>query len=129
MNTAEAEFDIDSWDEVAYDEPADGPKLTRIVIRKTYRGALAGTGVAEVLTAQGADGAGYVASERLDVTVDGRAGTFVIQHGGLSDGEDQSTFGTVVPHSGTGGLAGLTGHATESRPGVLTLSYDLGHRS
>lgn len=121
--TIDAEFEIDSWDEVTYQEPAEGPKLTRITIRKTYHGAVAGTGVAEVLTAQGAAGAGYVASERIQATLDGRTGTFVIQHGGLAEGEDQSTFGTVVPCSGTAELAGLSGHATESRQGVLTLTY------
>ncbi|HEY3503426.1 MAG TPA: DUF3224 domain-containing protein [Actinocatenispora sp.] len=122
--TIDAEFDIDSWDEVPYHEPADGPKLTRVTIRKTYRGALDGTGVAEVLTAQGAAGAGYVASEHIRATLEGRTGTFVIQHGGLADGEDQSTFGTIVPRSGTAELVGLSGHATESRQGVLTLTYE-----
>ena len=124
--TIQAEFDIDSWEEVPYHEPEAGPKQTRIVIRKTYRGALAGTGVAEVLTAQGPAGAGYVASERIAATLDGRQGTFVIQHGGLADGDEQSTFGTVVPHSGTAELAGLSGHATEARAGVLTLVYSVG---
>lgn len=121
--TIQAGFEIDSWEETTYDEPAAGPKQTRIVIRKTYRGAIDGTGVAEVLTAQGAAGAGYVASERIDATLDGRKGTFVIQHGGLAAGEDQSTFGTVVPHSGTADLAGLSGRATEASQGVLTLTY------
>ena len=121
--TIQAEFEIDSWDEVPYHESAEGPKLSRIVIRKTYRGALEGTGVAEVLTAQGIKGAGYVASELIQATLDGRRGTFVIQHGGLADGEEQSTFGTVVPHSGTADLSGLSGHATEARRGVLTLTY------
>ncbi|MER5394459.1 DUF3224 domain-containing protein [Saccharopolyspora sp. NPDC002686] len=121
--TIQAEFDIDSWDEQPHHEPDEGPKLTRILIRKTYRGALEGTGVAEVLTAQGTAGAGYVASELITGTLEGRQGTFVIQHGGLADGDDQSTFGTVVPHSGTGELAGLSGRATEARPEVLTLTY------
>ncbi|WP_329411399.1 DUF3224 domain-containing protein [Nocardia vinacea] len=121
--TIQAEFEIDSWDEVPYHEPDEGPKQTRIVIRKTYRGALEGTGIAEVLIAQGATGAGYVASEHINTTLEGRQGTFVIQHGGLADGDDRSTFGTVVPHSGTADLAGLSGHAIEARPGVLTLTY------
>ncbi|GAA1592298.1 MULTISPECIES: DUF3224 domain-containing protein [Kribbella] len=123
--TADIEFDIDSWDEAAYDEPADGPKLTRVTITKTYRGILEGKGVADVLTAQGAAGAGFVASERVSGTLDGRAGTFVIQHGGLAEGDQQSTYGSVVPGSGTGALAGLTGEATEAAQGVLTLTYRL----
>jgi hypothetical protein len=108
-----------------YDEPGEGPKLTRITIKKTYRGQLNGSGVAEVLTAQGSAGSGYVASERVVGTLDGRDGSFVIQHGGLADGEDQSTFGTIVPHSGTGELAGISGRATEASQGVLTLVYSI----
>lgn len=123
QRTVEAEFDIDSWDEVPYDEPDEGPKLTRVVIRKTYRGALEGTGVADVLTTQGPDGAGCIACERIQATLDGRRGTFVIQHGGLADGADQTTFGTVIPHSGTAELTGLSCHATEARQGVLSLIY------
>jgi hypothetical protein len=123
--TSNAEFQIDDWNEATYDHPADGPKLTRITIRKTYRGELDGAGVAEVLTAQGSAGAGYVASERVVGTLDGRRGSFVIQHGGLADGADQSTFGTIVPHSGTGELAGISGRATEASQGVLTLVYSI----
>ena len=123
--TSNAEFEIDDWNEVAYDEPGQGPKLTRITIKKTYRGQLNGSGVAEVLTAQGAAGSGYVASERVIGTLDGRDGSFVIQHGGLADGEDMSTFGTIVPHSGTGELTGISGRATEASQGVLTLIYSV----
>ncbi len=53
----------------------------------------------------------------------------MIQHGGLADGDERSTFGTVVPHSGTADLAGLSGRATEARQGVLTLDYILGRHS
>jgi hypothetical protein len=119
--TIEAKFDIDSWDEEPYDEPAEGPKLTRIMIEKTYRGAIEGSGVAKVLTAQGEGGSAYTASERVVGTLDGRRGSFVIQHGGIADGEEMSSFGTIVPGSGTGDLAGISGTAKEVSHGVLTL--------
>ncbi|WP_031467029.1 DUF3224 domain-containing protein [Sciscionella sediminilitoris] len=121
--TIQAEFDIENWEEVPYHEPEDGPRLTRITIRKNYRGTLEGTGLVEVLTAQGNLGSGYVASELIRASLDGRSGTFVIQHGGLADNGAQNTFGTVVPHSGTGELTGLRGEATEATMGVLTLTY------
>lgn len=57
-----------------------------------------------MLTAQGTAGGGYVASERIEGTPVGRHGTFVIQHGGLADGPDQSSYGSIVPSSGTEGL-------------------------
>lgn len=123
--TLEARFEITEWNETVYEEPAEGPKLTRITIRKRYHGAIEGSGVVEVLTAQGAAGAGYVASERVDGTLDGRQGTFVIQHGGLAEGTDQSSYGTIVPASGTGELASISGHAKEVQQEVLTLVYTL----
>lgn len=104
-----------------YEEPSEGPKLTRITIRKRYRGALEGTGVATVLTAQGEDGQAYVACERVEGVLDGREGTFVIQHGGVGDAASQRTFGQIVPGSGTGELRGLAGEAIEAQQGVLSL--------
>lgn len=125
MTSIEASFEIVDWSEDVYDEPGTGPKLTRVTVSKEYRGMFDGTGVAHVLTVQGAEGGGYVASERVVGSLDGRAGTFVIQHGGLADGADLSTFGTVIPGSGTGELEGICGTAAEMRKGVLTLDYTL----
>jgi hypothetical protein len=83
-------------------------------VRKTFRGGLEGESVAELLMCQAdpsdlAAGAGYVASERFEGRVDGRAGSFVMQHGGLSGEGTPRTFGHIVPGSGTGDLAGLRG--------------------
>ncbi|MDL4777192.1 DUF3224 domain-containing protein [Actinomadura xylanilytica] len=124
--TIEAHFEIIDFEETVYEEPAEGPKLTRVTIRKHYRGAIDGTSVAGVLTAQGAAGGGYVASERIEGTLDGRQGTFVIQHNGRADGNDQSSDGSIIPGSGTGGLAGISGRAMERQFQVLTLVYTLG---
>lgn len=125
-HTLAVAFDIDSWDEVVYDEPDVGPKLTRVTIRETYRGELQGHGIVEVLTAQGGAGSGYLASERIVGRFAGREGSFVIQHGGLNHGDGRlTTFGTVVPNSGTGEFSSLSGEATEATQGVLSLRYAL----
>lgn len=121
--TVEASFEITEFNETEYEGPADGPRLTRVSIRKRYQGVIDGTGVAEVLTAQGEGGGGYVASERITGTLDGRTGSFVIQHNGLADGPDQSSSGSIVPNSGTGELAAIAGQAMEKRFQVLTLAY------
>jgi hypothetical protein len=98
-----ADFEITDWDE--------GPELT--IVRKRFSGAMAGDSVARLLTAGGEGGRGYVASEVVDATIDGRAGTFVLQHGGIgrADGEIVFQFGMVVPGTGTGALAGIEGTA------------------
>ncbi|MEV6136676.1 DUF3224 domain-containing protein [Nocardia sp. NPDC051990] len=123
--TVEAHFEIIEFEENVYDEPAEGPKLTRVRIRKRYHGVVEGSGVVDVLTAQGRDGAGYVASERVEGILDGRRGTFVIQHGGSAEGTAQRTFGTIIPGSGTGELTGISGRAEEAQREVLTLEYTL----
>ena len=49
------------------------------------------------------------AVERVDGTLDGRAGTFILQHSAtMTRGAPQLSIG-VVPDSGTGELAGLVG--------------------
>ena len=56
--------------------------------------------------------AGYVAIERVTGMLQGRTGSFVLQHSGtLTRGAPQQSI-TVVPDSGTGQLAGLTGKMT-----------------
>ena len=133
---ATASFDVTGWDETPYDEPADGPRLARATVRKTFRGDLEGESTAELLMCQAdpddySAGAGYVASEHVTGTLDGRQGTFVLQHGGLS-GEvaGERTFGHVVPGSGTGELEGLRGEAeirqTPDGEHTLLLDYDFG---
>ncbi len=125
LRSIEAKFEIVDLQEEVYEEPAEGPKRTRVVIRKRYDGVIVGTGVADVLTVQGGAGGGYVASERIDGTLGGRQGTFVIQHSGVADGDVQSSDGTIVPGSGTGGLSGIAGRAFEREFQVLTLVYEL----
>lgn len=123
--TVEARFQIVDFNETVYDQPEVGPKLTRVQIRKSYSGVIEGSGVVEVLTAQGDSGAGFVASERIDGILEGRRGSFVIQHGGVMQGDTQSTYGTIVPGSGTGELVEISGRATEAQQEVLTLTYML----
>ena len=105
--SASGAFEITAWDaEAPYDAPADGPALARITVRKRFSGALEGESVAELLVCAEA---GYVASERVRGRLDGRAGTFVLQHGGTQGGGKPFQFGNVIPGSGTGALAGLRG--------------------
>lgn len=98
-----ADFEITAWDE--------GPDVT--IVRKRFSGAVDGTSVARLLTAGGDGGRGYVASEVVTATIEGRAGTFALQHGGIGrdDGEVVFQFGMVVPGTGTGDLAGVEGTA------------------
>lgn len=92
-------------------EESAGVTLGRTTIDKRFHGPLQGTSKGEMLTAvTGVKGsAGYVAIERVAGTLDGRSGTFVLQHDAtMTRGAPQLTI-VVVPDSGTGELTGLSG--------------------
>jgi hypothetical protein len=113
MTTATAEFDLDSWDEQTLDE-APGARLFSIEITKTYRGDVEGTSVTRLFTATSdtdEGSAAYGGVERLDVSVLGKKGTFVLRHAALMSPAGQGMEVLVVPNTGTGELAGITGSA------------------
>ncbi len=107
---ATGRFDTKSTPHAPHSD-ADGVVLARISIAKTFEGDLVGTGAVEMIAArpptQGS--AGYVAIERVDAVLDGRTGTFVLQHSGTMDRGTPSLSVTVVPDTGTGELAGIRG--------------------
>lgn len=90
---------------------SDDPTLARMSIDKKFHGDLEGTSRGEMLSAGTAikDSAGYVAIERVKGTLAGRSGSFVLQHSATMTRGVPSLTVTVVPDSGTGGLAGLKG--------------------
>lgn len=92
-------------------DAGSGAALTRFELDKQYAGDLVAAARGEMFTAvTGTKGsAGYVAVERVTGTLQGRKGSFVLQHSGvMTRGAPQLTV-TVVPDSGTGELVGLAG--------------------
>ena len=69
-----------------------------------------------------------MAIERVDGTLAGRKGTFVLQHSGSMAGGEQNLAISVVPDSGTGDLAGIAGTLTieiEGKAHFYRLEYTL----
>ncbi|HKD17024.1 MAG TPA: DUF3224 domain-containing protein [Thermoanaerobaculia bacterium] len=89
----------------------EGSLLARYALDKTYHGPLDGTSRGEMLSAGTAvkNSAGYVAFEQFSGTLDGKTGTFVLQHSATMTRGDGKLSITVVPDSGTGELAGISG--------------------
>jgi len=107
---ANAVITVHAYEPVAYDEPSEGPALTRIHVQESFAGDIAGDGVVEFLQAARADGAAsFVGIERITGTVGGRSGTFLLQDAGTVQGSIVSGDWFVIPGSGTGQLAGLRG--------------------
>lgn len=113
MSHARGPFDVKLTPQTLHTEMQGPPfeKLGRMSIDKTFHGVLEAKSRGEMLSSlTGVKGsAGYVAIERVEGSLDGRRGTFVLQHSGTMNGGTQSLTITVVPDSGTGQLAGLEG--------------------
>ncbi|MEO8152291.1 MAG: DUF3224 domain-containing protein [Rhizobacter sp.] len=85
--------------------------LGRMSLDKVFSGDLQATSKGEMLAASTAvkGSAGYVAIERVSGTLQGRTGSFMLQHlGTMNRGAPQLTI-TVIPDSGTGELTGIAG--------------------
>jgi hypothetical protein len=89
----------------------EGAKLARMSINKTIAGDLVAVTTGQMLSAMTSvkDSAGYVAIERVEGTLHGKNGTFVLQHSGTMNRGASSLLVTVVPDSGTDELVGLAG--------------------
>jgi hypothetical protein len=107
---ANALITVRKYEPMGYDEPAQGPVLTRIHVEESFSGDIAGDGAVEFLQAAHADGsASFVGIERVTGSLGGREGTFLLQDMGTVDGNLVRGDWFVVPGSGTGGLSGLRG--------------------
>jgi hypothetical protein len=110
MNHASGTFDVKLVPQS--DDKNGDAALGRMTIDKQFHGDLEGTSKGQMLTGMTdvKGSAGYVAIEKVSGTLKGRTGTFILQHTGtMNRGVPQLTI-TVVPDSGTGQLAGITGN-------------------
>ena len=103
-------FDVKLAPQVTEGYGEDGT-LGRMTIDKELHGDLEGTSKGQMLAAMTSipNSAGYVAIERVTGSLHGRSGTFALMHTGTMNRGTAGLDILVVPDSGTGALAGLTG--------------------
>jgi hypothetical protein len=100
--------------EVKLNPQDDGPDapVGRMTIDKQFHGDLAGTSKGQMLMSSSPSvngSAGYVAIEKVTGTLNGRSGSFYLQHSAtMTRGVGELTI-TVTPDSGTDELTGLEG--------------------
>ena len=128
----EVEFEVTGWNPVSSDTPESGPVLSRVEIAKSFGpGAMVGQSEGEGLFCgmnSPENGAGYLVSERFIGELEGRKGSMVLHHGGLmGPGIEPTTYGDIVPGSGTEQLSGISGKVeitrTEAGRHLLILDY------
>lgn len=102
--------------------------IGRMTIDKVISGDVVGTTKGEMLTSitESTGAMAYVAIETVTATLEGRSGTFVFIHNAVmnkSAPDSQSLDVVVVPASGTGGLAGISGRFSIHIDGTGKHSY------
>lgn len=109
------------------EDKSDDPTLGRMMLDKQYHGDLEAVGKGQMLTAGSpAKGAGgYVAIEKVTGILNGRSGSFVLQHNGLMSNNKPEMTIVIVPESGTGQLEGIAGKLTITIAPTGKHSYNL----
>jgi hypothetical protein len=109
-----ASFAIKGWEENTWDgKPAsqvNGEKLTRAQVSCVYEGDIKGESQLQYLMTYRQDGTGsYVGLERIEGSLKGRSGSFVLQHAGTFEAHGVKGTVFVVPGCGSGDLQTLRG--------------------
>ncbi|MGE3801956.1 MAG: DUF3224 domain-containing protein [Candidatus Kapaibacterium sp.] len=109
--TATGTFNVQLQPLESYSTGTNEMALGRMSIDKTFNGDLKAVSKGEMLSARTPvpGSAGYVALEQVEGTLNGKEGTFILQHFGVMSGGENRLLLEVVPHSGTGELSGLAG--------------------
>lgn len=110
MNNAHGTFDVKLAPQTPSD-PSEGA-VGRMTIDKQFHGDLIASSKGEMLAIMSGsvkDSAGYVAMEKVTGALQGRKGSFALQHSGTMNRGAQSLTLTVVPDTGSGELAGISG--------------------
>ena len=109
MPTIRGEFDVAALSQPA--EAGDFAAVSRLLLNKRYHGPLDAVAHGQMLAVGGEGGWGiYVAMEKVEGTLEGRRGSFVLyHHGTMSPEAGQRLVVMVGPGSATGELTGLAG--------------------
>jgi Protein of unknown function (DUF3224) len=110
MRRAIGSFDV-SLQPLSNAEVSSDGMFGRMLLTKTFRGDLSGSARGQMLSALTSvkGSASYVAIDQVTGELDGRRGSFVLQHTGAMNRGTQLLSIMVVPDSGTDELAGLSG--------------------
>lgn len=107
-----------AWDEdPGWDSGAPVPRLARVQVTFAYHGDIEATSTSESVMHYTDEAIGVtVGVERVEGRVEGRPGACALRHEGTFGPEGVEVRWSVVPGSGTGTLAGVTGTGGYSVP-------------
>ncbi|MFF2195513.1 DUF3224 domain-containing protein [Streptomyces sp. NPDC058157] len=123
-------FDVTSFEPETVEKGGPGAGLGRVRMTKSFQGGLVGGSTVHMLSVADTAGgpAAYVAVELFEGELDGRSGSFVLQHSAPGSHGERLAI-RVVEGTGSGELAGLSGtfeiHRSEDGGHSYVLDYSL----
>jgi hypothetical protein len=129
MQTASGSFTVT----ISPQAPEDGvgdPGIARMALDKRFEGGLQARALGQMLAMRTPveGSAAYVALDRVEGLLLGRRGGFSLHHRGVMDRGVPALEVTIVPDSGTGELAGISGRLAiriEGKEHFYELEFDL----
>lgn len=108
---AKGSFDVKVVPQKRDNPQEENAGISRMSLDKQFHGDLEGSSNGEMLsfTTEVKGSAGYVAMERISGKLNGRSGTFAMQHNATMTRGTPDMNVVVVPDSGTGELARISG--------------------
>jgi hypothetical protein len=110
MQSAKGTFEVTITPQ-PYQEGVGDASVGRMALVKVFTGEFNGTAIGQMLAYRSSveGSAGYVAMDKVQGTLNGRKGSFVMQHNGtMNRGEPQLSI-KIVADSGTDDLTGIAG--------------------
>jgi Protein of unknown function (DUF3224) len=126
MTKARGSFEVKGGTEDPYDELEGGLKLTHASGSQAFSGDIDGEGTVHwLMLYRGDKTAHFVGLQRITGSIGGRSGSLVAAAEGDHDGTGSTITFAIVPGSGTGALAGITGTGSLIAKGGPNGTYEL----
>lgn len=124
MARLEGTFTVMSWEEERYDAAPDQPKFTHARATHELEGAIVGeASICYLMVYRPNESASFVGLATVTGTIDGRAGSFVMQDVGMFEDGIAKGRWSILPGLGSGALRGIRGegHFASSSEGASYL--------
>jgi hypothetical protein len=129
MSRATGRFTVTGGSEETSHEAPGEVKLTRVGGTQHFGGGIVGDGSVDWVFCYRPDrSARFLGLQRIEGTIEGRAGSLVMESTGNHDGTRSNGRWRVIPGSGTGELAGITGEGSFNAPGGPEVEYELDYQ-
>ena len=111
VTRAKATTTVHKYEPTVYDDPKEGPTLTKSHLEESFNGDINGDGVADTLQATNNEegSSGFVGIQRVTGKIGEKEGTFLLQVAGTIERKIVRCDWVVMRGSGTSQLAGLRG--------------------